>query len=677
MLTTTHAIDDPYLWLEEVQGARALEFVAEANARTTRALESTPTFEALRREILEVLDSRERIPYVVKRGPWLYNFWQDAQHPRGLWRRTSLDEYRKPTPVWDVLIDLDALASAERENWVWAGVQYLEPSYDKCTVMLSRGGGDAVVVREFDPINKRFVRDGFELPEAKSAVTWRDANTLYVATDCGPESLTTSGYPRTIRRWSRGQQLSNAPVVFEGERDDVSVSAWVEPTPGWFREGFVRSIAFYRSQTFVMRDGQPVRVDVPDDAEPELVKEWMYVRLRSDWTVSCATYPAGALIAIRVDDFLAGKRVFDVLFAPEDRVFLADYSLTRDAVLLDVLDNVRGRVIELKPTAHGWERRTLQGLGHGQVQAHAFEPYESNDYLLSYKDFLTPDTLMLGEIGSDKTQVLKSLPAFFDAQGMVSMQHEAVSADGTRVPYFVVGRASAIASGQAPTLLYGYGGFEVTLEPWYSGTFGRAWLAKGGVFAVANIRGGGEFGPGWHQAALTHRRERAFEDFEAVAADLVARGTTTSPHLGIMGGSNGGLLVAAVMLRRPELFGAVVCQVPLLDMRRYHVLLAGASWMAEYGDPDDVDDWAVISRYSPYQNLRSDVRYPPVLFVTSTRDDRVHPGHARKMYARMIEQGHDALYFENTEGGHAGAADNRQKARMNALEFAFLWSRLQ
>lgn len=670
---------DPYLWLEEVQGEKALAFVQAQNARTLATIGQAPVYAPIESAVRRVLDSKARIPTVQVRAGKLYNFWRDADHPRGVWRRTSWEEYRKTSPAWETVLDLDALAAAEHENWVWAGAQCLPLQYERCLIKLSRGGSDASVHREFDVTAKAFVVDGFVLPEAKSDVAWRDLDTLYVATDFGPGSLTESGYPRIVKRWKRGSPLSEAVTVYEGKVSDLAVSAWVDHTPGFEREGIERAIGFYEAESLVLKNGALVAIDVPRDAVASLVREWLVVRLRSDWTPAGKTFKAGALLAINARDFDAGKRAFEVLFEPTPSTALQGWSATRTAIVLNVLDKVRSRVVELVHRPGGWSRREVRLPGLGAATAQAVDPFTSNDYWITYQDFLTPSSLALARVAGESPKVLKTLPAFFDTTGLKVSQFEAVSRDGTRVPYFVVGMAGKAAgfAAHAPTLLYGYGGFEQTMEPWYSGSFGQAWLTRGGTFVLANIRGGGEFGPGWHQAALKEKRQNAFDDFIAVAQDLVARGLTTREQLGIMGGSNGGLLVGAVMVQRPDLVGAVVCQVPLLDMRRYNVLLAGASWMSEYGNPDREEDWAYLSKYSPYQNVKAGVKYPAVLFTTSTRDDRVHPGHARKMVARMEAQGHtNVWYYENTEGGHAGAANNEQRARMVALEFSFLWQQL-
>jgi prolyl oligopeptidase len=694
-MTTLHAqpttpstppSEDPYLWLEDVQGERALAWVRERNAQARERLQAWPDFMPLRQRIREVLDSRDRIPAVRRRGEAFYNLWQDAANPRGLWRRTSLAEYRKAQPAWETVLDLDALGKTEGVNWVWGGSNSFGPVHRRSMLKLSKGGADAAVQREFDTVAKRFVpasEGGFELPEAKSSFDWIDADSAYIGTDFGPGSMTDSGYPRVIKRWQRGQRWQDAVTVFEGQQSDVAAWALVDRTPGFERTLFGRSIDFYRTETFLLQDGQLRRIPKPDDAELAFWREWALVSLRSPWTVDGRIWPTGALLVCSASSLLEGKPSLSALFTPTATRSLQGFQLTQSRLLLSVLDNVAGRVEEVWRGADAsWQRSEVATPFPGTVGIEALhDPLLKEDplgeaWLLSYTDFLTPDTLSLAQTGSDRFERLKARPSEFDATGMRAEQRFATSKDGTRIPYFVVWPQGAQADGRNPTLLYGYGGFEVSLQPWYSGVFGNAWTTRGGVLVVANIRGGGEFGPAWHQAATQANKQRSYDDFAAVAEDLIRQRITSPAHLGMEGGSNGGLLVGAVMLQRPELFGAVVCSVPLLDMKRYHRLLAGASWMAEYGDPDQPEQWAWISRYSPYQNVRSGMKLPAVLFTTSTRDDRVHPGHARKMAARMLEQGHDATYYENIEGGHGGAADNAQRADLQALEFAFLWQRL-
>lgn len=669
-------VEDPYLWLEAVDDAKALDWVRARNADSTRELEASPDFAPIHDRLLTILDSEARIPYVTKIGDRYYNFWRDAKQVRGVWRRTTFEEYAKAEPVWETVLDLDALAAAEHDNWVWKGADCRYPDYQRCLLQLSRGGGDAVVIREFDLLSKTFVADGFATPEAKTDLTWAGRDRVYVASDFGPGSLTDSGYPRTVREWRRGTPLDEAVEVFAGATDDVASSAVVIDSAGQHHELIRRATTFYSGEYWLKVDGAFRLLTVPDDAQVGFWRDQLTVELRSDWAIGGAVHPGGALLVIGVADFLAGKRDFATLYTPGPRKSLSGVAGLKSAVIINELDNVRSRLYRLKPGRDGWTRTPIEAPAFGALGVSAVDDDNSDDYWLTVTDFLTPTTLYRARLGGGAPQPLKALPAYFDASGLEIVQHQVTSKDGTRVPYFQVSRKGLKLDGRNPTLLYGYGGFEVSMLPGYSASVGAAWLARGGVYVLANIRGGGEFGPAWHQAALKANRQRAYDDFIAIAEDLARRKVTAPRHLGIQGGSNGGLLMGVMLTQRPELFGAVVCQVPLLDMRRYHQLLAGASWMGEYGNPDLPEEWAWIARYSPYQNLKADAKYPRVLFTTSTRDDRVHPGHARKMAARMIEQGHDVLYYENIEGGHGGAANNPQLARMGALAYAFLWQQL-
>ena len=669
--------DDPYLWLEDVEGKDALDWVRARNAVSEKQLAGDPRFEQVRTSLLEILDSNARIPYVGKMGQYYYNFWRDKQNPQGVWRRTTLEEYRKDEPKWEVLLDIDALGKAEGVNWVWGGAECLRPDYDRCLIDLSRGGADATVTREFDVSDKAFVEGGFSRPEAKGQVGWIDIDTVYVSTDFGDGSMTDSGYPRIAKEWKRGTPLSEARTIFEGQASDISVGAYRDDTPGYERDFVYRGLTFYTNELYLRGEGdQLTKLDLPDGAQKGVFREWLSVELRQPWTVGGKEHPAGSLLAIRLDAFLAGSRDFDVLFEPTANTSLASSGATKDYYFINVLEDVKNRIYVLTPGEDGWKKEPLVGAPQfGTVGISAVDPDESNAYFMTVADYLTPTSLLMGEIGK-QPETLKQLPAFFDASPYRIEQHFATSKDGTKVPYFMVSRKDLQLDGDNPTLLYGYGGFEVSLTPSYSAGVGKAWLADGGVYVVANIRGGGEYGPRWHQAALKENRNKAYEDFAAVAEDLIARKVTQPKRLGIQGGSNGGLLMGNMTVMYPQLFGAVVCQVPLLDMQRYHKLLAGASWMAEYGDPDKPEEWAFLRKYSPYQNVSKDVDYPPVLFTTSTRDDRVHPGHARKMMARMEAQGHDVTYYENIEGGHGGAANNAQSAYMGALAYTFLKQKL-
>ena len=665
---------DPFLWLEDVSGDKALDWVRTQNARSQEVLVADPSFAPLRADLRAILDSDARIPLVDKLGPYYYNFWRDQAHPAGLWRRTTLAEYRKDAPTWDVLIDVDAMNAAENANWVWHGADCLKPAYRHCLVALSRGGSDADVTREYDLANRRWVHDGFFRAEAKGGMVWRDADSAYIGTDFGPGSMTVSGYPRLAKLWRRGTPLDSASTIYEGKADDLSISAYRDQTAGFQRDFVSRSMDFYSDELYVVNDdGALVKVPAPDSARKTVHRQYLLLELREALVESGKSFVAGSLLAADFNAFMRGKREYTVLFEPDRHHSLASATWTRKHLLLNILEDVKSRVTVLTPQSSGpWRREPLVGApALGSISLSAVDEDHSDDYWMTVSSFLMPTSLSLGSVGSAPS-TLKQLPAFFDVSDLETSQHFVTSQDGTQVPYFMVSRKGIVLDGNNPTLLYGYGGFEISLTPAYSAGVGRAWLSQGGVYVVANIRGGGEYGPEWHKAALRENRPRAYEDFAAVARDLIARQVTTPRRLGIQGGSNGGLLMGNMLVKYPELFGAVVCQVPLLDMKRYSHLLAGASWMAEYGDPDVPADWAFLQGFSPYQNVSAQAKYPPVLFTTSTRDDRVHPGHARKMMARMSEQGHDVLYYENIEGGHGGAANNEQAAFMQALSWTFL-----
>jgi len=668
--------DDPFQWLEEIQGEKALAWVRQQNARTTSVLQARPEYKPVFAQTLQILDSKEKIPSPELLGETVYNFWKDDTHERGIWRRTSLASYRTSPPEWETVLDVDALAKAEGKAWVFHGASCLAPKYVRCMVRLSVGGSDAAVEREFDAGTKAFVPDGFFVPEAKSSVSWRDEDTLWVGTDFGPGSLTTSGYPRIVKLWTRGTPLSGARTLFEGKAEDVASEGSSEILSDGRYDLVTRSPAFFRHETFLVLGGRLVRLDLPEDSEIRTVfRDRILFSLRSDWTTGGRTYRTGSLLASPVDDLLRGLKRFDVLFEPGERVFLAGVDRTRDHVLIRTLDNVRSRITSLALVDGVWQRTEVPTPGLGTASISATDD-ATNTFFFTYQDFTTPTSLWLGGAGPEPEKV-KSSPVFFDAGGMTTTQYEAVSKDGTKIPYFVVTPKGFRADGNAATLLYGYGGYEISEVPRYSGPLGAAWLARGGVYAVANIRGGGEFGPAWHKAAVKEQHVHNFEDFSAVARDLIARKITSPRHLGIMGGSQGGLLVGGTFTLYPELFHAVVAQVPLADMKRFSHLLAGASWMAEYGDPDKPEDWAYIQTWSPYHLLKADAKYPTPFYWTNTRDDRVHPAHARKMVAKMEAQGHPVWYFENTEGGHGSGAVNKQTAMVTALQYAYLWMMLR
>ena len=674
---------DPYLWLEDVHGEKSMEWVRTQNARSMAVLRVDPDYQKDYESILKVMDAVDRIPYGDLDHQWVFNFWQDAQHPKGIWRRTSTADYANPAPAWEVLLDLDRLAADEHENWVWKGAE-CSPSLKRCLLHLSRGGGDAVVVREFDLAARTFDTQGFSLQEAKSSITWLDEDSVLFGTDFGPGSMTSSGYPRIVKLWKRGEPMRAARKIYEASASDVGASGVVFHEPTGTIALVQRDVSFFTAEYhWLAPGGKPQQLPLPPGADLKGAQgAHLIFTLRDEWTpAGQAAIAKGSLIAYRMpadervrakDEPVRGKSV-SVLYTPDARSSIDEVVAGRDAVYASIYQDVTGRIHAFRSQAPGaWNDSVLPLPGGGSthiVSANGWGP----EAHFRFESYTTPTTLY-ADAGEGKPVAIKSLPARFDASNLLTEQFFAVSSDGTRIPYFVT-RARNL-SGAAPTVLYGYGGFEVSETPNYSANFGMLWLTRGGVFAVANIRGGGEYGPGWHQAALGRNRQKAFDDFQAVAQDLVRRGFTTPAQLGIMGGSNGGLLVSATMVERPELFGAVVCQVPLIDMIRYTQIGAGASWEAEYGDPARPADRAWILSYSPYQNVNPGRKYPPVLFVTATSDDRVTPVHARKMAARMEAQGHDVLFYENTDGGHAAAADHKQAAEMWALSFVYLKQKL-
>jgi prolyl oligopeptidase len=669
---------DKFQWLEDVGGEQALNWVKARNQVTRGKLDQDAGFNKLRADLQVVLDSKDRIPAIRKMGDAVYNFWTDAEHPRGLWRKTTLEDYRNAAPKWEVVLDVDALAKADNESWVYKGSSCREPAFDRCMINLSRAGADAVITREFDLASKSFVKDGFTLPESKMNVDWRDKDTLFVATDFGAGSMTDSGYARVVKEWKRGTPLSSARTILEGEKTDISVSAQSSIHGGIQHDLVRRGVTFYTAENFLLVGDKLSKLDLPARSDFSFFGAQLIVMPREAWTTGGQTYPSGSVLATDFDAFQKGERHFTVLFQPSDSTSFTGAVSTRNYLLLQSLDNVKSSLSEWKFVGGKWSARQIALPTMGAVGVSALDDAHSDDYFLSYSDYLTPNVYLLAHGGNDKRELLKSAPAFFDASPYQTVQKFATSKDGTKVPYFMVSRKDSKFDGNNPTLLYGYGGFQISLTPSYSGGIGKSWLEKGGVYVVANIRGGGEFGPRWHQSALKENRQRAYDDFAAVAEDLIASKITSAQHLGAMGGSNGGLLAGVALTQRPELFNAVVSQVPLLDMQRFNKLLAGASWMGEYGNPDVPAEWSYIERYSPYQNVKAEVKYPNVLFITSTRDDRVHPGHARKMAAKMLDQGHgNVWYYENIEGGHGGAANNAQRADMTAITYSFLWNMLK
>jgi prolyl oligopeptidase len=677
------AITDPHLWLEDIRSDRSLSWITERNAETRRVLE-TPRFQEIRTRFEAILTSDESIPALVPVGKHYYHLLKNEQHPRGMWRRCLRNGYQIRAK-WETVLDLDALDAHEQQNWLWRGMQSLPPNHRYALIALTRGNLDAAEVREFDLETLTFVDGGFFLPEAISTFSWVDENTLLVETEFGPDSLTLGHYPRTVKRLKRGQTLEQAETLLEIPPHEGGVRSVVTHEAGLKRQWLYRSKEPYISnEMYLIQDDQIIHLDKPDTVEAVSFQEHIMFWLRTDWTVNGTTYPQGTFLATHLGAYLAGARDFTVLFSPNGRTSLQPklghpndelFTATRNYLILEIMDNVETTLQAWRYEQGTWTSQPLPVPAVGALKVQACNPFENDDFLVLGDDFVTPTTLCLGSVGKP-LETLQKMPTFFDGKTLMVQQLEAISKDGTAIPYFIVRHKDTGFTKSNPTLLYAYGGFAASLTPKHNALLGAAWLERGGVFVQANIRGGNEFGPNWHRQALRENRQRVFDDFIAVAEDLCIRNITSRKHLGIYGQSNGGLLVGAVMTQHPELFGAVVSEVPVLDMRRYHLLLAGHWAIPEYGDPDNPEDWAFLKRYSPYHTLRTGIRYPPALFITSTTDDRVSPGHARKMTARMLEEGHTVLFLEEEDGGHHLAANLQQVARVHALKFEFLWQHL-
>ncbi|MFN4296351.1 MAG: prolyl oligopeptidase family serine peptidase [Brevundimonas sp.] len=679
------AAADDFIWMEEVQGQRALAFVEQSNAAARQRLEGDPRFESFRRDAYAILAAQDRIPTPYFLGDGLGNFWQDDQHPKGIWRRTTLDSYRSGSTRWETILDVDALARAEGRDWVWKGAQCLAPDERYCLINLSNGGQDAVEVREFDTQTRQFVEGGFRLPEGKHRVTWLDADTLLVATDFGDGTLTESGYPYIVRALSRGQALAQATEIYRGEQGDggYGVSPSVYRGPGGAVEAVIisRPLDTFRSERWQYVDGRTVRLNLPERVSIHgTMGDQLIFTAEQDWSLDDQSVPTGALAAVnlarlRGDPGAVASGASPVIFQPDARQSVSGVAITNGHVVASVLDNVSGGLIRFAPGADGWTAQPLPTPGN--VAVSLTDSSRGHENLFYYvQGFLTPSTLSLADVASARSDTLRESPARFDASTHVVEQHSVASTDGTEIPYFLVRPRDQAPDGTAPTILFGYGGFNISMLPGYAGQLGKLWLEQGGTYVVANIRGGGEFGPAWHQAALRENRQRSFDDFAAVARDLIARGVTSPRHLGIYGRSNGGVLTSVAITQNPDLFNAAVIESPLIDMMRYPEMPAGASWIGEYGDPRIAGDAAFIAEYSAYQQLRPDVDYPVVYITTNTLDDRVHPGHARKFAARLEQQGHDHIYFEDTSGGHSYDADPAANARRWARHYVYLAQQL-
>ena len=664
-----------FAYLSEVEGKEALEFVNQNNARTLGVLTTDPKFSEIQSKVREIFLDQDKIAWGTKVGEYMYNFWQDTTHVRGIYRRTSLKDYKNAKPNWETVLDIDALAEKEKKNWVWGGADSLHPTHELALIYLSDGGKDAQVVREFNLKKKEFVPDGFYIPEAKSDVTWLNRDFLYVGSDFGDnDSMTTSGYPRTIRKLCRGQSLDQAPIVFEVKEVDLSAGSFVYHKDGY--EVFSRNISFYETELFLATDRGIKQIDMPRDANLYgFHKGFVLFYLTSDLTSKAGTFKSGSLVSFPEEMMFSNpKDHLEVVFSPS-KMFLSTVSFTKDYLILETLENVMTKLLLVDRKGTSWRVSPI----FDQIKNPSISTeFESNDVFLSYSDFMTPSTQAVSSVNDPlKVEVIKTGKHRYKSDDVIFSQNWAKSSDGTLIPYFIVHKKDLQLNGKNPTLLEGYGGFQVSSEVSYLGASGRVWVEEGGVYVLANIRGGGEFGPDWHQSAILKNKHKSYEDFIAIAEDLINRKVTTPRHLGIQGGSNGGLLVGAVFTKRPDLFNAVLCQVPLLDMENYHKFLAGASWMGEYGNPEDPEMLEYIKTYSPVTNLQVEAKYPEVFFMTSTKDDRVTPYHARLMSKMMDEMGHPSLYYENLEGGHGGSANLEQSILWIALEYTYLWRKLK
>jgi prolyl oligopeptidase len=671
------AQNDPYLWLEEIDGEKALEFVEEQNKITLEKLQKVAEYDKIYDTCLEIYNSSDKIVYPRIYGDYVYNFWKDADHVRGIWRRSPKSEFLEGAPKWEILLDLDKMSKDEGIKWVYKGVSGLYPDYDRFLVSLSKGGGDAVVTKEFDANTKTFVADGFSVGESKGGKTFVDKNTVLISNDFGEGSMTPSGYPRQVKVWKRGSPLEDAELIFECKPDNVSAGGYV------LRDGSRSFTILYTyktiftSERFVWDNNKAIKLDIPDDSSIELLQDnQLVLDLKSDWTVNGKTFNSGSIVGLNFNELMEGNQEVQLILEPDEFSSVTGISSTKNKMIVNLLSNVSSELHIYDFDGEKWNSKKVDAPELGTISVIDTDEF-SDQYFFEYANFLTPSTVFLADAGNGEVFAYKSLPSYFDDSKYEVHQYKSKSKDGTLVPYFVAGPKDMKLDGTNPTLVYAYGGYQVPILPFYSGTFGTSWLENGGVFVLANIRGGGEYGPKWHQAGLKEKRQNVFDDFYSVAEDLIQKKITSSSHLGAMGGSNGGLLVGVAFTQRPDLYNAVVCQVPLLDMQRYNKLLAGASWMGEYGDPDIPEEWAYIKKYSPYHNLKEGVDYPEVFFYTSTRDDRVHPGHARKMAAKMIDMGDPVLYYENTEGGHAGSSTNDQSAKSSAMTFSYLLMKLR
>ncbi|KXI29297.1 prolyl oligopeptidase family serine peptidase [Paraglaciecola hydrolytica] len=678
---TTRSTEAP-LWLEEVEGEQALTKVNAWNKRTLDKLTTDPRFTQYQQAALDIVNATDKIAYGSYRGDKVYNFWQDETQVRGLLRRTTLSEYAKTQPAWENLLDIDELAKTEGKNWVYKGSECLQSNYDRCMLSLSNGGKDAIEMREWDHQTKSFVKDGFTIPESRTGISWNNQNSINVATNWGDNSLTDSGYPYIVKSLQRGQALSEALTLYSGVKSDVGVFPFSLKYQDKQLSMLVRAITFYESEYFWLPENAaaPIRLAIPNTANVNgIFKGQLVLSLKQDWQPegSDITYKSGSLVSFDMQKWLENQKItgLQLVYQPAERATLDGVSITANKVVISLLENVVNNIYVYDFVDGHWQHNKLALPDNGTMSVSSANQ-DSDIVFINQESFVSPDTLYQVDVSSADISAIKSIPARFDASNLVVEQFFASSSDGEKIPYFVIHKQDIQYDGSNPTLQYAYGGFEVSMKPSYSGILGKNWLEQGGVYVLANIRGGGEYGPAWHQAGLKTKRQIIFDDMIAVAEDIIAKKITSPQHLGTMGGSNGGLLMGVMYTQRPDLWNAVVCQVPLLDMLRFHKLLAGASWVGEYGSPDIAEERAFLEKISPLHNIDPNGNYPSILFVTSTKDDRVHPGHARKMAYMLDQYGHDFEYYENIDGGHSASANLKETAKRTALEYTFLSQKL-
>jgi prolyl oligopeptidase len=672
--TKTSDADDPYLWLEEVDADRSLTWAREQNKISDEALTTLPVYTELRDRFLEVLNDRERIIYPGVVGDMSYNLWKDEKNERGLWRRMPKKDYLAGKDNWETVLDLDILSAEEGRKWVFGGAVWLGPENRYCLLRLSDGGKDEVVIREFDAVEKKFVEGGFSIAESKGSVAWVDRNRILVATNYGAGTMTSSGYPAVAKLWNRGEDQATAVTVHQTDTTNMGIFVSGNEVKGKQYVFLNESKGFYESTMYTLTPDGMKMLDIQKDVETSgMFGEQMLLYLQSDWNVNGETFAKGTLVSYDLPSFLEGKPVVQTIYEPGERESFAGVMTTRDFIVIATMENVQGRLTIYRRADGKWSAEPVDVPGFGTVGLAGADD-RSNEYFFTFSNPVTPTTLYY--VDGSEIRAIRKQKDYFDATGVTVDQFEATSKDGTKIPYFIVHPSDMAYDGSNPTLVYGYGGFNSPTRPGYSSLTGIGWIEDGGVYVIANIRGGGEFGPAWHHSALREKRQNAYDDLFAVAEDLISRNITTPGHMGFYGWSNGGLLAGVAMTQRPDLWNAVVIGAPLLDMKRYNKMLAGASWMDEYGNPDVPEDWEFISKYSPYQNVKKEVKYPTPLFITSTRDDRVHPGHARKMAAKMIDMGHPLYYHETIEGGHGASSTNSQEAEMRALMYTYLQLKL-